>query len=72
MTEPARDRQPSRVGNGVSVKLLRRDEATGGVTALVRFDPGGRYPAHRHPAGEEVFVVEGRVRIGKDHFRRRS
>ena len=37
-------------------------------TVLVRLDPGGRFPAHRHPAGEEVFVVEGQVRIGKDRL----
>lgn len=70
MADPARDWQPSRVGTGVSVKLLRRDEQTGAVTVLVRFEPGGSFPAHSHPAGEEVFVVEGRVRIGKERFSR--
>jgi quercetin dioxygenase-like cupin family protein len=64
MADAVRDWQPSKLGTGVSVKLLRRDEQTGGVTVLVRLDPGGTFPAHRHPAGEEVFVVEGQVRIG--------
>ena len=36
---------------------------------LIRFDPGARFPAHRHPAGEEVFVVEGQVKIGNEHLR---
>ena len=62
------DWQPSKLGTGVSVKILRRDAQTGGLTVLLRFDPGGTFPAHRHPAGEEVFVVEGQVRIGKDRL----
>jgi quercetin dioxygenase-like cupin family protein len=49
---------------GISVKLLRRDTETGASSSLVRFAPGARFPAHDHPAGEEVFVVEGEVRIG--------
>jgi quercetin dioxygenase-like cupin family protein len=52
------------------VKLLRRDTETGAVTVLLRFDAGGRFPAHRHPAGEEVFVVDGEVRIGKERLGR--
>jgi quercetin dioxygenase-like cupin family protein len=68
MGDPAQEWKMSKLGTGVSVKLLRRDEQTGGVTVLLRFDPGGTFPAHRHPAGEEVFVVEGQVRIGKERF----
>jgi quercetin dioxygenase-like cupin family protein len=30
----------------------------------LRFEPGAVFPAHDHPAGEEVFVLEGEVRIG--------
>ena len=44
---------------GVAVKLLRRNEATGESSARVRFDAGARFPAHDHPAGEEVYVVSG-------------
>jgi quercetin dioxygenase-like cupin family protein len=62
--------RPTKDGTGVSVKLLRGDRETGAVTVLLRFDPGARFPAHRHPAGEEVFVVEGTVRIGKDLLNR--
>jgi quercetin dioxygenase-like cupin family protein len=58
----------SKLGTGVSYKTLRRDEKTGGITVLLRFESGGAFPAHRHPAGEEVFVVEGEVRIGGQHF----
>ena len=53
---------------GVSVKALRRDAETGGSTALVRLEAGARFPAHNHPAGEEVFVLEGDVLIGPDRL----
>ena len=43
---------------GVSYKTLRKHEQ-GGVTLLLKFDPGARYHAHRHPGGEEYYVVEG-------------
>jgi quercetin dioxygenase-like cupin family protein len=68
MAGARQDWQSSRLGTGVSVKVLRRDEQTGALTVLVRLEPGGTFPAHRHPAGEEVFVVEGQVRIGKDRL----
>ena len=64
------DWRPTKDGTGVAVKLLRGDRETGAVTVLLRFEPGGRFPAHRHPAGEEVFVVDGSVRIGKDVLHR--
>ena len=54
---------------GVSVKPLRRDAETGGSTALVRLEPGARFPAHNHPAGEEVLVLEGDVLIGSDRLK---
>lgn len=54
---------------GVSVKVLRRDPDTGGSTALVRLEAGARFPAHNHPAGEEVFVLEGDVLIGPDRLK---
>jgi quercetin dioxygenase-like cupin family protein len=49
---------------GVSVKILRR-EPTGESTSLVRFEPGARFPAHNHPAGEEIFVLEGDFHVGR-------
>jgi len=55
--------------SGISVKVLRFDKGTGRVpTFLLKFDPGATYPAHDHPAGEEVFVLEGEVTFGKDHL----
>jgi len=38
-------------------------------TVEVRLEPGASVPAHDHPAGEEVFVLEGDVRIGRYHMK---
>jgi quercetin dioxygenase-like cupin family protein len=35
---------------------------------LLRFEPGAAYPAHNHPGGEEIFVLEGEIKVGKDHL----
>src|SRR5678816_1798947 len=32
---------------------------SGQVTSVVRYDPGSRFPAHDHPEGEEILVLEG-------------
>jgi quercetin dioxygenase-like cupin family protein len=51
--------------DGVYVKVLRFDEATKRApTILLKFDAGASYPNHNHPAGEEVYVLEGEVRFG--------
>jgi quercetin dioxygenase-like cupin family protein len=55
---------------GVAVKVLRWDEAAGRApTILLKFEPGSTYPAHSHPGGEEIFVLEGDIRLGGDHLR---
>lgn len=55
---------------GVYVKLLLFDEQTHRApTILLKFDPGATYPLHNHPGGEEVFVLEGDVRLGKDELK---
>lgn len=48
---------------GIARKVLRRDEQTGARAGLLKFEPDTRLPRHMHPAGEEVFVLEGRVRF---------
>lgn len=52
--------------SGVSVRVLRRDEVRGASTSIVRFDPGVRFPAHDHPGGEEILVLEGDLQVGPD------
>lgn len=51
--------------SGVAVKVLRRDPAADRApTILLKFDPGASYPVHRHPGGEELFVLEGDLDVG--------
>ena len=46
--------------NGVWRKKLEREAAESGqVTSVVRYAPGTRFSAHRHPLGEEILVLEG-------------
>jgi quercetin dioxygenase-like cupin family protein len=48
----------------VEIRELRRDEAAGTHTSLIRMRPGGVIPAHRHAREEEFIVLEGECRIG--------
>lgn len=55
--------------SGVAVKVLRFDEAANRApTILLKFDAGASYPGHIHPGGEEIFVLEGDIRLGKDQL----
>ena len=48
--------------SGVSVKVLRYDSDAGRApTIMLKFNAGASYPAHNHPGGEEIFVLEGDV-----------
>jgi len=38
---------------------LRGAAESGRVTAIVRYDPGSRFPPHEHPDGEEILVLQG-------------
>ena len=49
---------------GVRYKVLRHHAGRRGITLLLQFDAGAVYPAHRHPDGEEYFVLEGNVQDG--------
>ena len=54
---------------GVSVKVLRFDATSRRApTIMLKFEPGSSYPAHNHPGGEEIFVLEGDIRLGKDRL----
>ncbi len=55
--------------NGIFVKILRYDEvAKRPPVFLLKFESGAKYPAHNHPAGEEVFVLEGEVKFGNKNL----
>ncbi len=49
---------------GVQWKKLSFDPATGESAVLLLFAPGAAYQAHRHPAGEQYFVLEGSLEDG--------
>jgi anti-sigma factor ChrR (cupin superfamily) len=49
---------------GVTWKKLYFDPGSGQSAVLLRFAPGARYGAHRHPAGEEYLVLEGSLEDG--------
>lgn len=38
---------------------LSGDAEQGRVTSVVRYEPGSKFPAHDHPMGEEILVLEG-------------
>ena len=50
--------------SGVHWKKLSYDRDTGRSAVLIRFEPGSSYAAHRHPAGEEYYVLEGSLEDG--------
>ncbi len=50
--------------SGVDWKKLRYDKVTGRSAVLLRFQPGASYGTHRHPHGEEYFVLEGSIQDG--------
>jgi len=54
---------------GIYVKSLMFDDETNrSPTILLKFEAGASYPLHTHPGGEEVFVLEGDIHLGKDHL----
>ncbi|HJY12535.1 MAG TPA: cupin domain-containing protein, partial [Flavobacterium sp.] len=57
--------------DGIYAKSLCFDEVTKRPNAfLLKFEAGASYPNHMHPAGEEIYVVEGEVRSGKDELKK--
>ena len=49
---------------GVEYRVLRKHPEDGGLTILLRFAKGVRYPTHRHPGGEEYYMLDGTLRDG--------
>lgn len=48
--------------DGVEMKILVEDPATGLMTALFRWAPGATLPMHEHTALEQTYVLEGSIR----------
>jgi len=53
----------------VSSKVLYADAQTGLVTSLIKLEPGGYLPRHRHLGVEQMLIVEGECRINDEIFR---
>ena len=54
---------------GIFVKPLLYDETENRApTMLLKFEAGASYPLHNHPQGEEIFVLEGDIKLGKDEL----
>jgi quercetin dioxygenase-like cupin family protein len=51
------------VGGGVHLSPLRVEPGGAGA-AVLRFEPGAVSPPHRHPGGEDLYVIHGRLRVG--------
>ena len=41
------------------IPLERESAESGHVTSIVKYEPGSEFSSHIHPAGEEIFVLEG-------------
>jgi anti-sigma factor ChrR (cupin superfamily) len=54
---------------GVQMQLLQRDAQAGRQTILLKMQPGGEIPRHRHTQDEEFLVLEGECSIGTHHLR---
>lgn len=44
---------------GIDIKVLMKDEATGMMTALFRWQPGSVLPDHEHVELEQTWILEG-------------
>ena len=52
----------------VSSKVLYADAQTGLVTSLIKLEPGGYLPRHRHLGIEQMFIVAGECLINGEVF----
>jgi len=47
---------------------LEGEKEAGRVTSVVRYAPNSSFPAHEHPAGEEILVLEGTFSDERDDY----
>jgi anti-sigma factor ChrR (cupin superfamily) len=46
---------------GIKMKILLKDETTGLMTALFKWEPGSRLAAHEHVEIEQSYILEGSI-----------
>jgi anti-sigma factor ChrR (cupin superfamily) len=56
------------VGEAVSRRILGIDRGRGTVTTLMRMTPGGRLAEHHHHGVEEILVISGDLRLGRESY----
>lgn len=57
----------SQIEEGILMKVLSMDSATGLATSLIKMSPGMRLEPHRHKGLEEIFILEGDCNVnGED------
>lgn len=49
---------------GVEIAIIHLDLETRTVVGMLRAQPGVRYPLHRHAAVEELYMLQGDLRVG--------
>ncbi len=53
---------------GVEIAIVHIDEMKRELVGFLRANPGVRYPLHRHAAVEEIFMLEGDLRVGDEVY----
>lgn len=53
---------------GVEIRRLAGDPESGPTVALLRYRPGARVPAHRHPGFEVIYVLSGSQSDERGHY----
>jgi len=55
--------------DGVSrIHLEREAKESGHTSSFVKFSPGSHFPAHSHPQGEEIYVLDGVFSDEQGHY----
>lgn len=62
------DRDSIPMGCGVKISYLRK--VAGEYSILLQMEPNGQFPMHEHIGGEEIFVIDGDVKIGEHQLGR--
>jgi len=66
--QPWEERFNERIGKALYRKNLYTDPETGGEIRLVRYPAGIINPAHTHPCGHGMYVLEGQLVTHKGTF----
>jgi anti-sigma factor ChrR (cupin superfamily) len=57
---------------GIDILYLYRDDASGGSSALLRYQPGAEVPEHVHEGFEHVYILAGEQSDDRGNYRKGS